>query len=57
MRNYLKFWNVSSSFFLDSSLIRKKLPGIKFVIPKDETKNYSKVIQFIEGDKSLLSQR
>jgi hypothetical protein len=33
-------------------------PGTKFVIPKDDiAKNYTKVVQFLEGDKALLGHR
>jgi hypothetical protein len=35
-----------------------QLPGTKFVIPKDDiAKNYTKVVQFLEGDKALLGHR
>jgi hypothetical protein len=33
-----------------------QLPGTKFVIPKDDiAKNYTKVVQFLEGDKATWS--
>jgi hypothetical protein len=34
-----------------------QLPGTKFVFLKTTLKNYTKVVQFLEGDKALLGHR